>query len=91
VRADGNQRNESARSLPKVFIEAVSNATKERPDGSHLADPKLINSILKPPGGVSAMRLHRFVLLTLSLSLLAFGQPAGAPKLGADAPTMGYK
>jgi len=37
------------------------------------------------------MRLRRFVLLAFTLSLLALGQPAGAPKLGADAPTMGYK
>ena len=36
------------------------------------------------------MRL-RFFLLALSLSPLAFGQPAGTPKLGTDAPTMGYK
>ena len=31
------------------------------------------------------MRLRRFVLLAFTLSLLAPGQPAGAPKLGADA------
>src|SRR5580692_3021461 len=36
------------------------------------------------------MRIRLF-LLALSLSALAFGQPAGTPKLGADAPTMGYK
>jgi DNA-binding beta-propeller fold protein YncE len=36
------------------------------------------------------MRLHLFPL-ALSLSPLALGQPAGAPKLGADAPPMGYK
>lgn len=36
------------------------------------------------------MRLHLF-LLVLSMSPLVFGQPASAPKLGADAPTMGYK
>src|SRR5580658_1206212 len=36
------------------------------------------------------MRLRVF-LLALSLSVLAFGQPASAPKLGADAPTIGYK
>jgi hypothetical protein len=37
------------------------------------------------------MRLHRIVLLAFSLPLLAFGQPASGPKLGADAPAMGYK
>jgi DNA-binding beta-propeller fold protein YncE len=37
------------------------------------------------------MLLCRVVLLALSLSLAAFTQPASAPKLGADAPTMGYK
>jgi DNA-binding beta-propeller fold protein YncE len=37
------------------------------------------------------MQLHRLVLFSFGLSLLAFGQPASAPKLGADAPTMGYK
>src|SRR5580704_6652537 len=37
------------------------------------------------------MRFRRLVLLAFGLTLLTFGQPAGAPKLGADAPTMGYK
>ena len=38
----------------------------------------------------SMIPLH-LVLLACSLAPLTFGQPAGAPKLGADAPTMGYK
>ena len=37
------------------------------------------------------MRIHRPVLLAFGVSLLAFGQPAGTPKLGADAPAMGYR
>ena len=37
------------------------------------------------------MRLHLLVPLAFSLSLLAFGQPPSPPKLGADAPTMGYR
>src|SRR5580700_6103172 len=37
------------------------------------------------------MRIHRLAPLALSLAPLAFGQPAGTPKLGADAPAMGYK
>ena len=37
------------------------------------------------------MRLYCLVLLVFSLSLIAFTQPATAPRLGADATTMGYK
>jgi len=37
------------------------------------------------------MRLLRVSLLAFNLSILVFGQQGNAPKLGADAPTMGYK
>jgi len=35
------------------------------------------------------MRLLRVSLLAFNLSILVFGQQGNAPKLGADAPTMG--
>lgn len=37
------------------------------------------------------MRLLLFVLLAFSFSTTAFAQPPGTPKLGANAPGMGYK
>lgn len=37
------------------------------------------------------MRPLRVILFSLAAATLAFAQPAGTPKLGANAPTMGYK
>src|SRR5579862_3122673 len=37
------------------------------------------------------MRIRRVSVLTFSLSVLALGQQGNAPRLGSDAPPMGYK
>ena len=36
------------------------------------------------------MDVYRVALFVIMVSMPAFGQPAGTPKLGADAPRMGY-